>query len=312
MAQMDNPGMRVPGAGEALEALRKEGETEMTKVVLVTGGTGTLGSLVVPQLRDAGCAVRVLSRRSRPAMEGIEFVTGDLATGQGVEAAVEGADIIVHCAGSNKGDEVTTRNLARAAARAGTRHLVYISVVGADRVPVVSGVDRAMFGYFASKLAAERVVAESGLPWTMLRATQFYDLMLLVARQMARLPLIPLPAGSRFQPVDAGEVASRLVELALGSPVGLAPDIAGPKVYSTAELLREYLRASHQRRPIVPVWLPGKAARAIRAGANLSPDRAVGRRTWEEFLTDRVSASSDVRSSSLPSTQPSQAAQSPS
>src|SRR5205809_5104004 len=195
--------------------------------ILVTGGTGTLGRLVVPRLRDAGCKVRVLSRRSREAAEGVEFVTGDLTTGEGIEAAVEGAEIIVHCAGSSKGDEDKALNLVRAASRAGARHLVYISVVGADRIPVVSGVDRAMFGYFASKLAAERVVAGSGLPWTTLRATQFHDLILLVAQQMAKLPVIPVPAGFRFQPVHPGDVADRLVELALGAPAGLAPDIAG-------------------------------------------------------------------------------------
>jgi uncharacterized protein YbjT (DUF2867 family) len=265
--------------------------------ILVTGGTGTLGRLVVPRLRDAGCKVRVLSRRSRQAGEGVEFVTGDLATGEGIAAAVAGAEIVVHCAGSSKGDEEKVLNLVRAASPAGARHLVYISVVGADRIPVVSGVDRAMFGYFASKLAAERLVADSGLPWTTLRATQFHDLILLVAQQMAKLPLIPLPAGFRVQPVDAGEVAARLVELALGEPAGLALDMAGPKVYSAAELLRGYLRAIHRRRPIIPVWLPGKAAAAFRAGANLSPGRALGRRTWEEFLVDRVSSSSDSRSS---------------
>jgi nucleoside-diphosphate-sugar epimerase len=152
----------------------------------------------------------VLGRRSHEAGEGIELVTGDLAIGEGIEAAVERAEIIVHCAGSSKGDEAKALNLVRAASRAGARHLVYISVVGADRIPVVRGVDRAMFGYFASKLAAERVVADSGLPWTTLRATQFHDLILAVARQMARLPVVPLPAGFRVQPVDAGEVAVRL------------------------------------------------------------------------------------------------------
>ena len=141
-----------------------------------------------------------------------------------------------------------------------------------------------MFGYFASKLAAERVVAGSGLPWTTLRATQFHDLMLLTVRQLAKLPVIPVPAGFRFQPVDAGEVAARLVELALGAPAGLVPDLAGPRVYEMADLLRGYLRARGKHRPIVPVRLPGSAARAFRAGANLAPDRAVGRRTWEEFL----------------------------
>jgi uncharacterized protein YbjT (DUF2867 family) len=161
-------------------------------------------------------------------------------------------------------------------------------VIGADRIPVVSGVDRAMFGYFGFKLAAERVVADSGLPWTTLRAAQFHDLSLMVARQMAKLPVIPVPAGVRFQPVDTGEVAARLVELALGTPAGLVPDLGGPRVYTMADLLRGYLRARGQRRLLVPVWLPGRAARAVRAGANLAPQRAVGHRTWEDFLADRV------------------------
>jgi uncharacterized protein YbjT (DUF2867 family) len=260
----------------------------MTACVLVTGGTGTLGRLVVPGLQAAGCDVRVLSRRTHDAAGGIEYVTGDLLTGQGVEAAVDGAAIIVHCAGSSKGDDEATTNLVRAASGPAMPHLVYISVVGADRVPQVSGVDRAMFGYFGTKLAAERVVTDSGLPWTTLRATQFHDLILLVARQMAKLPVIPVPAGIRFQPVDAGEVAARLVELALGAPAGLVPDLAGPRVYRVSDLIRSYLRAQGKRRPMVPVQLPGRAASAVRAGANLAPDRAVGHRTWEDFLADRV------------------------
>jgi uncharacterized protein YbjT (DUF2867 family) len=259
----------------------------MTSPILVTGGTGTLGRQVVPRLREAGSEVRVLSRSTHEASDGIEYVTGDLSTGAGIEAAVEGAQIIVHCAGSSKGDEDKTLNLTRAALLAGTQHLVYISVVGADRIPVVSGVDRAMFGYFASKLAAERVVADSGLPWTTLRAAQFQESLLKVAQAMTKLPVMPVPAG-RFQPVDAGEVAARLVELALGAPAGLAPDIAGPRVYSMADLLRGYLRARHKHRLMVPVRLPGKAARAVRAGANLAPEQAVGHRTWEDFLAERV------------------------
>ena len=106
----------------------------------------------------------------------------------------------MHCAGSAKGDEDKVRNLVRAASRARAAHLVYISVVGADRIPIDSRVDRAMFGYFGSKLAAERIVADSGLPFTTLRATQFDDLTLTVAQQMAKLPVVPVPAGFRFQP----------------------------------------------------------------------------------------------------------------
>jgi uncharacterized protein YbjT (DUF2867 family) len=265
--------------------------------ILVTGGTGRLGRHVVPRLQEAGGKVRVLSRRAREAGDGIEYMTGDLATGEGTEAAADGAEIIVHLAGTAKGDQDKARHLAQAAARAGARHLVYISVVGADRVPVVSAADRAMFGYFAAKLAAEHAVAGSGLPWTTLRATQFHDAMLTTARQMAKLPVIPVPAGVRFQPVDTDEVAARLVELALGAPAGLVPDLAGPRVYPMAGLLRAYLRARGKHRLMVPVRLPGGAARALRAGANLAPDRAVGRRTWEDFLADELSSPSGSRSS---------------
>jgi uncharacterized protein YbjT (DUF2867 family) len=95
---------------------------------------------------------------------------------------------------------------------------------------VASPVDRAMFGYFASK----RIVEDSGVPWTTRRATRFHEMILMVAQQMAR-----------FQPVDAGEVAAKLADLALGTPKGLVADMAGPKVYSAAGLLRRYLRATH-------------------------------------------------------------------
>jgi len=262
----------------------------MSARILVTGGTGTLGRQVVPRLLDAGGDVRVLSRRAHDAADGIEYVTGDLLTGHGIEAAVDGAAVIVHCAGTSKGDDEATANLVRAASGSAVRHLVYISVIGADRVPQASGVDRTMFGYFGSKLAAERVVTSSGLPWTTLRAAQFHDLILMVARQLAKLPVIPVPAGFRFQPVDASEVANRLVELALGTPAGLVPDLAGPRVYAASDLFRSYLLARGKHRPLVPVRLPGQAARAFRAGANLAPDQAAGHRTWEDFLADRVLA----------------------
>ena len=260
----------------------------MMAPILVTGGTGTLGRLLVPRLRAAGCAVRVLSRHGHAAADGVEYAAGDLATGDGIAAAVAGVETIVHCAGSAKGDEGKARNLVRAATPAGTKHLVYISVVGADRIPIVSAVDRAMFGYFGSKLAAERIVADSGVPYTTLRATQFHDLLLTVAQQLVKLPVMLSFAGVRVQPVDADEVAARLVELALGKPAGLVPDMGGPRIYPMADAFRGYLRAAHKRRPIMPVRQPGQAARAFRNGGNLTPDHAVGRRTWEDFLAERV------------------------
>jgi uncharacterized protein YbjT (DUF2867 family) len=254
----------------------------MTKTVLVTGGTGTLGRLLVPRLREAGHDVRVLSRHG----EGAGGVTADLSTGEGAGAAVAGAEIVVHLAGSAKGDGIKARNLV-AALPADVRHLVYISVVGADRVPIESGIDRAMFGYYGAKLEGEQAVIDSGAPWTILRATQFHDLVLTTVRQLTKLPVVPVP-GVRFQPVDAAEVADRLAELALGAPAGLVPDLAGPRVYPFKELVRGYLDARRKHRAILPVRAPGKAARAMREGANLAPERAVGRRTWEDFLAAGV------------------------
>lgn len=256
--------------------------------ILVTGGTGTLGRHVVTRLREAGRPVRVMSRTARPATEGVEYVTGNLATGVGMQAALTGVDTIIHCAGSMSGDDDKARRLVHAAGRTGAAHLVNISVVGADRVPTPGRIDRMMFGYFAAQAAAERIIAAGGVPFTTLRATQFHELILAGAERLARFPVIPLPAGFRFQPIDAAEVAGRLVELALGGPAGEVADMGGPRVYDFSELIRSYLQAIGRRRPMVSVPLPGRAAAAYRAGVNLAPERAVGRRTWEEFLRERV------------------------
>jgi uncharacterized protein YbjT (DUF2867 family) len=252
----------------------------MTSTILLTGGTGTLGRLVTPLLLDAGCKVRLLSRRSHAPADGIEYVTGDLLAGEVIKPAVDGAEVVLHLAGGPKGDDEATRNLVRAASHAGVRHLVYISVIGADQVPL---------GYFRAKFGAEQAVAESGLPWTTLRAAQFHEWVLTVLQAMAKLPVVPVPGGVRWQPVDSREVAARLVELTLGEPAGRVPDLAGPTVYGVADLLREYLRASGKRRLLAPVRMPGKAGRVYRAGENLTLDGAtVGTRTWEDFLAERL------------------------
>ena len=143
-----------------------------------------------------------------------------------------------------------------------------------------------MFGYFASKRAAEQVIEDSGLPWTTLRATQFHELILATVRAMAKLPVVPVPV-ARFQPIAGAEVAERLVELALAEPAGLAPDIAGPRIYPLRELVRSYAQARGVRRLLLPMRMPGAAARAVRSGANLAPDHAIGRTTWETFLAEQ-------------------------
>ena len=263
-------------------------------LILVTGGTGGLGHRVVPRLRAAGRSVRVLSRRRHEPADGIEYVTGDLTKDEGVSAAVGGADIVLHCAATGRipDDTAQARNLVRAAQRAGVRHILNISVVGADRIPVTSVIDRSMFAYFAAQRAVEVAFEQSGLPWTNLRATQFHDgFVLVMVRAMSRLPVVPMPAGFRFQPVDADEVAARLADLTLGPPMGQVPDVAGPRVLDAEYLLRSYLAAVGRRRWIINIPLGGAAAAAIRGGANLAPDNAVGHRTWEEFLATLGSGS---------------------
>lgn len=270
--------------------------------ILVTGGTGTLGRHVVRRLNSAGHHIRVLTRQPRNDEKGVSFARGDLLSGIGLDAAVAGVATIIHCAGSSKGDDTATRNLADAAARIGRPHLVYISVVGADRVPMTGSIDRMLFGYFAMKRRAEQVVMNSGLPWTTLRATQFHDLVLLVLQTLIKLPIIPVPSGFSFQPIDADDVAARLVELALEHPSGLVPDIAGPRVYAASELASGYLHAIDSRRPVVPIRLPGSAARALRAGANLDPAHAIAGKTWEEFLASRLPPSTHVHPGARPVT----------
>src|SRR5205823_5147203 len=121
----------------------------VTSRVLVTGGTGTLGRRLVPRLRDAGFDVRVLSRRERTPVDGVEHVVGDLVSGVGVDRAVGGVDVVVHCASGRTGDVAAARCLLAAArTQAVVPHVVYISIVGVDAIPVVSRVDRALFGYY--------------------------------------------------------------------------------------------------------------------------------------------------------------------
>lgn len=192
----------------------------MTAPILVTGGTGTLGKHVVPLLRAAGHDVRILCRTPRENTPGIEYFAVDLLDGEGIDPALEGVATVLHLAGGTKGDDHVTRNLVDAARRAGVGHLVHISVIGADTMPI---------GWFRTQLDAEKAVTGSGIPWTLLRAAQFHDIVLTMGQKMARMPVVPAPGGLRFQPVDSREVAARLVELALGRPAGRVADIMRPR-----------------------------------------------------------------------------------
>jgi uncharacterized protein YbjT (DUF2867 family) len=246
---------------------------------LVTGGTGVLGRRVVERLESAGLRARVFSRRESGTFR------GDLLTGEGLEPAVQGVDTIIHCASSpfrkaRQVDVEGTGRLIEAATRAGVSHLVYISIVGIDRA--------ASYPYYRIKLDAERVVESSPVPYTILRATQFHDLVLMAMRFLNRLPVMPIPKGFLGQPIDAGEVAGRMVEIALSGPAGRLPDIGGPEVRTLADVARSYLEIKGRRRRIYGVPVPGKTARAFREGALVCPDQAYGRICWEDFLRSEI------------------------
>lgn len=258
----------------------------MTGPVLVTGGTGTLGRAVVRRLLADDVPVRVLSRRDRRGLDELaaaEWATADLRDAEAMPRALDGVRAIVHCATQPRHSDVDidgTRVLVDATHQAAnTPHLVYVSIVGIDRVPL---------GYYRTKLAAERIVTDAGLPWTILRATQFHDLVLRVLRAVARLPVLPVPASTRLQPVDVTDVAARLAGLATGPPGGRVAEFGGPQIRTVADLAAGYLRARGSRRPVVPVRFPGRTARELRRGGLLTPGHADGQRTWEEFLVSRA------------------------
>ncbi|GAA0696811.1 NAD(P)H-binding protein [Kitasatospora atroaurantiaca] len=256
----------------------------MENVIMVTGATGVLGREVLERVRRTGLPVRALTRRTElPAEPGVAWFTGNLATGDGLDEAFAGVRTIIHCASDArrpKNDIPAFHRLLDAAKRAGVEHIVNISIVGVDRNP---------FPYYRIKLEGERLLAESGIGWTNLRATQFPELLNMALKAVSKLPVVIVPARTELQPVDQGEVADRLVELAQGEPAGQVPDLAGPKVYPATRLAKDWLRAAGRRRLVLPVFIPGRIGRAFRSGAQTAPDRAVGVRTWEQYLAAEVS-----------------------
>src|SRR3954449_13523812 len=168
--------------------------------VLVTGGTGRLGQRLIGPLQAAGHSVRQMSRRGT----GPGGVRGDLATGLDLTSALTGAELVVHAASDPRGnpwevDVAGTRRLVQAVDRDRLRHLVYISIVGVDRIP---------YGYYRAKFAAEQVLLASGLPVTLLRVTQFHESVEDLLESARRGPVLPVPMGWRVQPVGIPDVAA--------------------------------------------------------------------------------------------------------
>ena len=243
--------------------------------IVVAGATGTLGRHVVDAVRAAGHDPVALSRSS-----GV-----DLMTGSGLSSILRGASAVVDASSTSSTSTrksveffaTVTRNLLAAERVAEVPHHVAVSIVGAAAVDV---------NYYAGKAAQEKILmADDDGRWSMLRTTQFHEF----ARQLVghgKVGPIQVVPTMRSQPIAAAEVAAELVAIAVGEPCGLAPDLAGPRDEVMADLVRRYLAATGQRRPVVEVAIPGAWGRAMRDGSLLAPaGTRRGRQTFEDWLT---------------------------
>ncbi len=239
--------------------------------IAIAGGTGTLGRYVVDAVRAAGHQPTVISRS-----RGIDVITRT-----GLDDALRDVAIVIDVTNvttvsakkSTTFFQTATHNLIDAGQRAGVTHHLVLSIVGIDRVDL---------GYYRGKQAQERVALAGPVPATVLRATQFYEF---AGQMLARGGPFAIVPRMTTQPIAAREVADALVALALGEPVGRAPDIAGPEQREMSDLVRALVHARGEHRLMVPVRLPGAVGRAMR-GNGLLPtgDGPRGTQTFEEWL----------------------------
>jgi uncharacterized protein YbjT (DUF2867 family) len=250
----------------------------MTHSVLITGATGTLGRHVVGEATEAGHKVRALSRKSHVGYTGVHWHQGDLETGDGIDTAVVGVDTVIHCAtqGTRAKDVVSATNLVSAARRGGVSNIIYVSIVGIDRIPLP---------YYKTKLRVEEALAASGLGHTIVRATQFHDLIEKMFALQRFSPALVAIKGVRFQPIDTSDVAAHLVSLIDRGPIGRVDDIGGPAVHGHDELGRMYLTSRGSRRRVVNLPVPGDIVAALKSGANLAPANPIGKTGFSEYLS---------------------------
>ncbi|PYE53118.1 SDR family oxidoreductase [Deinococcus yavapaiensis] len=246
--------------------------------VLIIGGTGTLGRPTAIALARQGATVRLLSRRASPGASEFEQVRGDVVTGEGLAVAMQDVDVVVHAAHDPTRparDLAGVRNVVAATRDAKAQQLVYVSIVGAAAVPSVP--------FYRAKAQGERLVANAPVRSSTFRASQFHEFVSQTLRRLDRLPILPVPAGARFQPVAVAEVAAALTRHVLHG----GPDtLVGPEVLDFEDLVEAWQSARGRTRRVVPFSLPHPALRALAAGALTSPDAPRSVQRWSEWLLE--------------------------
>ncbi|HWH20875.1 MAG TPA: SDR family oxidoreductase [Solirubrobacterales bacterium] len=208
--------------------------------IVVIGGTGALGSKVVDKLQEDGHDAVAASPNS-----GVNTITGE-----GVAEALAGADVVIDAANAPAwGDEevleffqTASRNLTAAAATAGVKHYVAMSIVGADRLPDS--------GYLRAKIAQEEIVKAAMVPFTIVRATQFFEFIKRIADSAPAGDTVHLPP-ALFQPAAAAELGARVAEIAEGAPVNGVVEVAGPEPLPMSEAVAKVLAAAGDPRTVV-------------------------------------------------------------
>jgi uncharacterized protein YbjT (DUF2867 family) len=208
--------------------------------IVVIGGTGLIGTKLVAKLKQQGHEAVAASPRS-----GVNAVTGE-----GLAATLAGADVVVDVANAPSWEpaavleffERSSKNLAAAEAAAAVKHHVALSIVGTDRSPDI--------GYFRAKLAQETIVKASSIPYSIVRATQFFEFLGAIGEAGVTGGKIVVPSAS-FQPIASDDVADRLADVATGQPLNGTIDIAGPEKAPFNEFVARRLKASGDSRPVV-------------------------------------------------------------
>jgi len=241
--------------------------------IAIAGGTGTLGRQLAAELRNRGHHVRVLSRNAPEHRV-------NLATGEGLEAALAGCEVVIDASNNSTRNAAAilvdgSRRLLTAGRAAGVAHHVCISVVGCEHVPA---------GYFNVKARQEGVVEHGPVPWTIVRATQFHEYAAAALESASRWRIVPVPQ-LKLQTVASAEVARAMADVAEGGPRRDRVEVAGPEVTTARELARTWRRATGRSLALLPVPLPGKLGRALRAGALTSARPGVrGTQTFSAWL----------------------------